>query len=130
MIALDGSALFAVILDEPMAERCDQALRAAGTELIMSSASLTETLIVAAGKNLYDEMQAFIAALQPTIIPLTEPRARAAADAYRRWGKNFHPARLNLGDSFAYALAMEHACPLLFVGNDFAQTDVVSALAG
>lgn len=129
MIALDGSALFAVILDEPMAERCDRALRDAGNAIIMSAASLTEALIVASGKDLLDEMQAFIAALQPTIIPLTETRARAAAAAYRVWGRGFHPAKLNLGDSFAYALAMEHDCPLLFVGDDLAQTDVVSALA-
>lgn len=129
MIALDGSALFAILLGEQDGPRCRRVLDEADA-LIMSAASLTELFVVASGKNAYDEMQAFVAALQPTIIPLTEPRARAAAEAYRRWGKNFHPARLNLGDSFAYALAMEHACPLLFVGNDFAQTDVVPALAG
>lgn len=129
MIVLDGSALFAVILDEPMAQRCDDALRAAGDAIMMSAASLTETLIVAAGKGIHDEMQAFIGALQPTIVPLTDTRARAAAAAYRRWGKGFHSAKLNLGDSFAYALAVEHTCPLLFVGDDFARTDIVSALA-
>ena len=94
----------------------------------MSAGSLAELLIVAAGKDALAVVERFVSELQPTIIPLTELRARAAADAYRRWGKGFHPAGLNIGDSFAYALAMEHRCPLLYVGDDFAKTDVVGAL--
>lgn len=128
MIVLDGSALFAVTLGEPEEPKCRAVLDREPT-LLMSAASLTETLIVAAGKGVFEEMQAFLAALEPTIIPLTETRARAAADAYRRWGKGFHPAALNLGDSFAYALAAEHRCPLLFVGKEFARTDIAPALA-
>ncbi len=58
-------------------------------------------------------------------ILLDEP----AADAYRRWGKGFHKASLNFGDCFAYALAEELACPLLYIGKDFPQTDIVSAMA-
>ena len=128
MIVLDGSALFAVLLGEPDGAKC-RSIMEREQALLLSAGSLTELLIVAAGKKVLDRMQAFIASLQPTIIPLTEPRARAAADAYRRWGKGFHAAALNLGDSFAYALAIEHRCPLLYVGNDFAKTDVASALA-
>lgn len=127
MIVLDGSALFAILLGEPDGLRCRVAIEQEQM-LLMSAGSLTELLIVAAGKNVLDRMHAFVASLQPTIIPLTEPRARAAADAYRRWGKGFNPAGLNFGDSFAYALAMEHHCPLLYVGDDFARTDVRSAL--
>ncbi|HZF96553.1 MAG TPA: type II toxin-antitoxin system VapC family toxin [Allosphingosinicella sp.] len=66
--------------------------------------------------------------LDPEVVPLTEERARAAAEAYRTWGEGFHPAKLNFGDSFAYALAKEHDCPLLFIGNDFSKTDVKIAL--
>ena len=50
------------------------------------------------------------------------------AAAYERWGKGQHPARLNLGDCFAYALAEEYHCPLLFVGQDFARTDVKACI--
>lgn len=127
MIALDGSALFAIMLDEPAAKRCETAIREADA-LILSAGSFTELLIVAAGKAVFDEMSRFVGALQPTIIPLTANRARSAAQAYRRWGKGFHPAAFNFGDTFAYALAIEHDCPLLFVGEDFAKTDVEAAI--
>lgn len=62
-----------------------------------------------------------------TIVPVTEERATATARAYRRYGKGLHAAGLNFGDCFAYALAREHDCPLLFVGDDFARTDVKRA---
>ena len=55
-------------------------------------------------------------------------RARLAVQAYRRYGKGFHPARLNFGDCFAYELAKSRGCPLLYVGEDFARTDVVAAI--
>ena len=127
MIVVDSSALLAILLDEEAAASCQQAL-SAGDSLLISAASLTEILIVAARKDVLDAMQAMLATLQPTIVPLTKSRARAAAEAYRRWGKGFHPAALNFGDCFAYALAREHNAPLLYVGGDFARTDVMPAL--
>jgi ribonuclease VapC len=63
------------------------------------------------------------------IVPVTSDFAHRVADACARWGKGIHPARLNLGDCFAYALAAERACPLLFIGHDFTRTDVANALA-
>lgn len=57
------------------------------------------------------------------------PPSSRAADAYDLWGKGVHPARLNLGDCFAYGLAMERGCALPFVGDNFSQTDVQSALS-
>ena len=60
-------------------------------------------------------------------MPVTPIRAERVAEAYRQWGKGNHPARLNFGDCFAYALAKELACPLVFIGNDFARTDVMRA---
>lgn len=129
MIVLDGSALFAVLLGEQQGSACRDMMERED-DLLLSAGSLAELLIVAAGKNVLDVMEPFLAELQPTIVPLTEPRARAAAAAYRQWGKGFHPAGLNIGDSFAYALATENDCPLLYVGDDFRKTDIVSALAG
>jgi ribonuclease VapC len=126
-MVVDGSALFAILLDEPKARLCEEAIEQADP-LLLSAGSLTETLIAAAGKGVFEEMRSFIDALRPTIVAVTAERARAAAEAYRRWGKGFAPARLNFGDCFAYALAAEHDCPLLFVGDDFAKTDVRPAL--
>jgi ribonuclease VapC len=61
-------------------------------------------------------------------VNVTKSTAMAMGEAYRRWGKGLHPAGLNFGDCFAYVLAMERACPLLYVGEDFKRTDVRSAL--
>jgi ribonuclease VapC len=123
MIVIDGSALFAILLAEAEAPRCRAAIESAD-ELYMSAGSLMECLIVASRKDVYDEMRNFIAALDLRIIPVTENLARAGVEGYRKWGKGFHPAKLNMGDSFAYILARDLDCPLLFVGNDFALTDV------
>ena len=56
------------------------------------------------------------------------PRRGVSADCYAQWGKGVNPAGLNFGDCFAYEVARSHDCPLLFVGEDFARTDVVSVL--
>ena len=129
MIVIDSSALMAILANEPDAERCQHVIEGA-EEVLMSSVTLSEVLVVADQREVGDDMRRLIDLIGPRIVALDAAGAYRVAQAYRRWGKNFHPARLNLGDSFAYALAMEHACPLLFVGNDFAQTDVVPALAG
>ncbi len=73
-------------------------------------------------------MTQLIEELAPFVIDLTEDLATDAAEAYRRWGRSFHRASLNLGDCFAYALARRRECPLLFIGDDFSLTDIASAL--
>lgn len=95
----------------------------------MSAATMTECLIVGARPEYRGRVGTLLDELNPEIVPVTEPFARLAADAYLRWGKGFHPARLNYGDSFSYALAELYDCPLLYVGDDFARTDIRSALA-
>jgi len=127
VIALDSSALIEVVARQPLADRCSYVLTRA--ELVMSAATLAETLIVASRKRVLPELDDVMAALDLTIQEVDVEFAERAADAYRRWGKGFHRADLNYGDSFSYALAEMYACPLLYVGNDFSQTDVVSALA-
>lgn len=74
-------------------------------------------------------MERLIAGLGVNVAPVTEASAKAAAVAYARWGKGVHPAGLNLGDCFAYEAAKRLNCPLLYVGDDFAKTDVISALS-
>jgi ribonuclease VapC len=128
LTVLDASALMAILLGEPAAADCREAV-GVDDEFLMSATNLTESLVAAARRQLHGEMARLIDALAPVIVPVTEARAYAAVRAYLRWGKGFHEAKLNFGDCFAYALAKEHECPLLFVGNDFAQTDVQSALS-
>ncbi len=126
---VDTSALMAIALGEPQAEACIRALQQGG-DLLMSAGTLTEVLIVTGRRGLADKMAALIDSLQITIRPVLEMDAREAAQAYDRWGKGVHPAGLNFGDCFAYALAKQQGCPLLYVGEDFAQTDIAAALGG
>lgn len=127
MIVVDTSALMAIIQSEPEASDCRSAI-AEQDEILIAAPTLTEALIVAAGRRLHGEMASLIDDLALAVVPLTEALAYAAVRQYLRWGKRFHPAGLNFGDCFAYALAKEHDCPLLFVGDDFAKTDVKPAI--
>lgn len=128
VIAVDTSALMAVLLREPEADACTAALDAAD-DLIISAATLAEALVVAQLRSIRAEMKELIEALGCEVAPVTEPVAQRVARAYQKWGKGAHPAALNFGDCFAYALAEERACPLLYVGGDFARTDIISALS-
>jgi ribonuclease VapC len=127
MIAVDTSALMAIVLREPAAAACQAALEEE-TELLISAGTVAETLIVAGRRNIAAEMRRLIDILGFEIVPVTPAAARRIAVAYDRWGRGIHPAGLNFGDCFAYEVAKGNACPLLFVGEDFAQTDVTSAL--
>lgn len=128
MIVVDTSALMAILLDEPLADACQAAL-IGSRGLQISAATVVEARIVASRNNLAPEMDALLSGLDFRIVGVAPDDIAAIAAAYRRWGKGFHPARLNFGDCFAYALARTQDCPLLFVGNDFRQTDIARVLA-
>lgn len=128
MIVVDTSALVEIAIGAARAHDCRRALMEAD-RLLISAATVTETLIVALGRSAQPQMTAILDRFGMTVVALTEKRARAAATAYSRYGKGWHAAGLNFGDCFAYALAKEHDCPLLFVGKDFARTDIESALS-
>jgi len=126
VIALDSSALIEVVAEQPMADACaDVLLR---SDLVISAATLAEALIVSRRKKVARQLDQLIELLRLDVEDVDAAFAQRAAFAYARWGKGFHPADLNYGDSFSYALAEMYACPLLYVGNDFAQTDIRSAL--
>lgn len=91
---------------------------------MLSAGTMAEALIVAGQRNLTEQLTSLIDEIGVEIVPVTEAIAYRVAEAYARWGKGNHPARLNLGDCFAYAVAKEHGCSLLYVGDDFSQTDV------
>lgn len=127
MIAVDTSALMAILLGEERSEACAVALRT-DEELIVSGGTVAEALVVAARRNVRVQMLRLIEDLGMEVAPVTLGVAQRVAEAYVRWGKGIHPAALNLGDCFAYATAKENACRLLYVGDDFSKTDIKSVL--
>jgi ribonuclease VapC len=129
VIVVDTSALMAILKTEAAAVECEALLSDGSRRLLMSAAILTEAHIVAARSQRLAEMKMLITASVIEIIPLTSSRAELAAAACQRFGKGFHPAALNFGDCFSYATAKEFNCPLLYVGDDFARTELLSALS-
>lgn len=127
MIAVDTSALITVVLDQPGAASCIAALKSADG-LLMSAGTLAEVMIVAARRDVSDEIAELIEHLGLRIVPVTPAAAKRVALAYEKWGKGIHPAGLNFGDCFAYEVAKHHRCPLLYIGRDFARTDIESVI--
>ncbi len=127
MIAVDTSALMAIVRYEGKADVCSAALQSDPMRLI-SAATVAEALIVAEGKSVSSAMADLLQLVAFEVVPVSAATAERVLQIYRIWGKGRHPARLNFGDCFAYDTAQTHGCPLLFVGEDFRRTDIVSAL--
>jgi len=130
IIVADTSSLMALALDELEAPDIRRAIDEAG-QILISAATLVEFYIAAMGKgdDVYARAQDLIRELPIAIVPLDAEQAEIARLAYEQYGKGRrHPAQLNFGDTFAYALAMARGLPLLFKGNDFARTDVAVVL--
>ena len=129
-MVIDSSALVAMLTDEPEAARYEQAIEQDNVRLI-SSATMLETSIVIEAR-LADhggrELDLLVHRARIAIIPFDEEQLVLARDAFRRYGRGRHAAALNFGDCFSYALSIARGEPLLFKGNDFAHTDVISAL--
>lgn len=124
---IDTSALIAILRDEPEARFCALAIESA-TERKISAANFLEAAVVIDGSRdpvasrRFDDL---IREARLVVEPVTEAQARIARDAYRDFGKGSgHPAQLNFGDCFAYALAKATGEPLLFKGDDFTHTDL------
>jgi ribonuclease VapC len=128
---VDTSALMAVLRSEPDASLFAEALQTLDP-LHMSAGTLLEVGTVVLHKRgmaRIPELYSLIAFAGIEIAPVSEAQVHDAIDAYRRFGKcTRHPAQLNFGDCFAYALAKELDQPLLYKGNDLSATDVRSAL--
>lgn len=130
-IVVDPSALAAVVFGEPDAEGLLSVLLANVGDIQLSAASLFEvTIVVEARQGLEAtaDLRLLLDRLGVDTVPLDEDQAHIAIAGWRRFGRGRHPAGLNLGDCFAYALSKASAAPLLFKGQDFAQTDVASVL--
>jgi len=127
MIVVDTSVLMAIARREPEAEACVAAL-VAEDHVLISAGTMAEALIVSSRRNLGPEVSRMIEELGFEIVTVTPVSARRVADAYDRWGRGASPAALNFGDCFAYALAKEQSCRLLYVGRDFSTTDIEGVL--
>lgn len=128
---VDSSAIVAILRAEPDAARYASAIEAAPIRRISaanwleSAIALSDPADPVTGRR-FDE---FVREAVLQVEPVTAGQARIARDAYRDFGKGSgHPARLNFGDCFAYALATETGEALLFKGDDFGHTDLPSAI--
>jgi ribonuclease VapC len=128
---LDTSAVVAVVRDEPLTERLLQRALLAATCRI-SAANLLESYMVVDRSGAMEanaKVDRLVERVSAQIEPVTHEQVILARSAFHRYGKGSgHPARLNFGDCFAYALARFHNEPLLFIGQDFSATDIEPAL--
>lgn len=129
-MTLDSSALIAILFSEPgFLDLIDCMLEADAVRV--GAPTLVETGMVLAGRRgTLDarELDALVQELALTVVPFGEPEWRAACTAFDRFGRGRHKAALNFGDCLAYAAASVAGDALLFVGDDFRQTDIAVAL--
>lgn len=132
MIFTDASALIAIIAGEAGADALADRLEA-DPERLCSAMAVWETVAGLCRSYAFtpqaarDHVQRFLDAAAIHLVPIGGAELDAAVDAYARYGKGRHPAALNMGDCFAYACARTQAARLLYVGNDFAATDITDA---
>jgi ribonuclease VapC len=129
-MVIDRSALLAVLLNEPNAAPIAQLIETNSPRLL-SAANLLETSMVIEsrkGEPGGRELDLLLYRADIEILAFDLDQAEIARMAWRRFGKGRHPAGLNYGDCFAYALAKSRRLPLLYVGNDFSQTDIETVL--
>jgi ribonuclease VapC len=130
VIVVETSALIALLFAEPTAAAIAARISTSPNPVLPSSAYV-EASFVYCGRNGaagLQRLEELIADLGLQIIPFTAAHAHAAADAFLRFGKGRHPAGLNFGDCMSYAVAKVEGAALLYVGADFAMTDLAGAL--
>jgi ribonuclease VapC len=128
-VTVDSSAIVAIVLREPGWEDVVARLGAAVAPGIGAPTLAEAGLVLTAkmGAKGHSILSRLLQETRLTVIPFAEEHWRVAVDAYARFGKGRHPAALNFGDCLTYAVAHLAGQPLLFVGDDFAKTDLPSA---
>lgn len=129
MIVVDSSALLCLLLGEPEADRIATALEQS-PEVLIAAPTKVEAFIVAEAKlgpQGVVNLQRILRLARVETSPFNDEEAELAIEAWRTYGRGRHEAALNLGDCFAYAAARLAGAPLLFVGEDFAKTDITAA---
>lgn len=129
MIAVDTSALIAILQDEDEAAHFMAIIAASSTRLMSATTVLEASLVIAGrgGTAALAELDQFVDRTPLEVVPFDYRLAVIARDAFLRYGKGRHPAALNFGDCASYALAKSRDVPLLFKGDDFSRTDVRAA---
>ncbi len=129
-MVLDTSAVSAILFGEPEALAFCRAIEADPVRLVSAATLLECALVVESrqGEPGGRELDLMLHRAGVDVVAVTAAQAEIAREAWRRFGKGRHPAGLNFGDTFAYALSRSSGEPLLFKGRDFAQTDVAVAL--
>lgn len=128
-MVLDTSALVAILFDEPDRPELIRKIAAARTRMISTATLVESSIVVEArrGESAGRELDLFLHRARIEVVPVDPEQAELARAAWRRFGKGRHPAGLNFGDLFAYALARAQGDELLFKGEDFSHTDIVAA---
>lgn len=127
---LDTSAIVEYFIVGPEYQRIADTLASARTRFFVSPTVIFEAATVLASKRRIEVQEAidlldeFLLTLDAEVLPATRETAATALDAFARYGKGRHPAKLNFGDCFSYAGATTAGVDLLYVGNDFARTDI------
>lgn len=129
-MVIDSSALVAIVLDEPEREAFVEAIQCDDVRLVGAPTLLESGIVLYAQKGADEvrERDRIVALLRIALAPFGEKEAREAYRVFTLFGKGRHPAWLNFGDCMAYATAKTYREPLLYKGDDFARTDIASAL--
>jgi ribonuclease VapC len=129
LIVVDTSALIAILLDEPERRTLIDVIVDYGDPCVSATTYLEASMVMEAYSGIHGgrDIDDLIEDVGIRIIPVDQAQARIAREAFRRFGKGRHRAKLNFGDCFVYALAKALDAPLLFKGNDFVLTDVKHA---
>ena len=125
--SVDASAILAIALNEPESDRYVALLNEFDVR-IMNPVNYWEALVrmhKESGDTGVSKLEALMSRFGIVVVPATADQARLAAATFARYGKS-HPAKLNLGDCFAYATARSYSAKLLFKGNDFPLTDILA----
>ena len=131
MILVDSSVLIAILKDEKDAPKLIQRMGEASKRYVSAGSMLECGIVVAAkyGSAGLIELQNLHQSLDMETVPFDADQARVGYDAFSRFGRGSkHPAKLNFGDCFSYALVRTRGLPLLFKGDDFIHTDIEPAL--
>ncbi len=130
-MVIDTSAIVAILLNEPDAALFTRAIEDAPIRLLSAVTRVELSFVIEGRKNQAGraDLEALIREAGFEIAAVTSQQAEIAINAFRRYGKGRHPAGLNIGDCFSYALAAATGHKLLFKGNDFIHTDIWNALA-
>lgn len=129
-MVIDTSALVAILFDEPERPAFAAAIAADPRRLVSATTVLEASIVVEArtGEAGGRELDLLLHRIRAQVEPVTEAQIERGRSAWRRFGRGRHPARLNYGDCFAYALARDAAEPLLFKGDDFTRTDIIAVM--